>query len=92
MTPDLIKNKNDKYIKGGDISYCHSYFKPKIHKLNLNEANALFRRGRNVEIIDLVLSYDPLIYDLGEFCYWFAFPWWTREFNDRYYSLKDRRP
>lgn len=122
--PDVIKNKNDQYIKGGNIEYCYEIFKPhvavlpisneikmpiietidKLHGIfpdfkqlpkqlihgDLNESNALFKNGKNVGIIDLALSYDPLIYDLGEFCYWIAFPWWTKKFNqDRFKLIVD---
>lgn len=120
-TPNLIQDKDDKYIKGGNIKYCYNFFKPQIYRLStpdviknsiveiidllngifsefntlpkqlihgdLNEMNALFKDGKNVAIIDLALSYDPLVYDLGVFCYWYAFPWWTRQFNYARYKL-----
>lgn len=42
---------------------------------DLNEMNSIFKDEINVGIIDFGVSYDPVIYDLGEFCYWFALPW-----------------
>jgi Ser/Thr protein kinase RdoA (MazF antagonist) len=58
---------------------------------DLNEMNAIFKDGVNVGIIDFGVSYDPVVYDLGEFCYWFAFPWWTEDFNhDRYNHIRQQ--
>jgi len=49
--------------------------------------NALFKDGENVGIIDFALSYDPAVYDLGEFSYWIAFPWGTKKFNNGRFKL-----
>ncbi len=52
---------------------------------DLNESNVLFKNNQCSAIIDLSLSYEPIVYALGVACYWFALPWWTQEFNiDRY--------
>lgn len=113
--PNFIKNKDDKYVRGGNIQYCYRIFRPLILKLDcpddikmpivhlidtlyekytafeslpkslingdLNEMNALFKDGNCAAIIDLSLSYDPIVYSLGVTCYWFAFPWWEPKFN-----------
>ena len=113
--PDFIKNKDDKYIRGGSIQYCHEVFRSKILELqcsaeikdsiiksldmlwdrfpeieslpkyiihgDLNEMNALFKDNKNIGIVDFGLSYDPFVYDLGVFCYWFAYPWTSSEIN-----------
>lgn len=119
--PEFIKKKNDKYIKGGGIEFCHSVFKPQIQQLpiasdlkdfisflidllygklseferlpkflihgDLNEMNALFKDNQNVGIVDFGISYDPFVYDLGEFCYWFCFHFGMEEFNKERYEL-----
>ena len=54
---------------------------------DLNEMNAIFKNGLNVGIIDFGVSYDPIVYDLGEFCYWFALPWKTNIFKEDRYAL-----
>jgi Ser/Thr protein kinase RdoA (MazF antagonist) len=119
--PDFVKNKNDKYVKGSDLKYCHDVFRPQVLKLScsdeikipiikiidlmysklsdfeklpkflthgdLNEMNAIFKDGTNVAIIDFGIGYDPTVYDLGEFCYWFCMPLWGEEFNNERYNL-----
>jgi Ser/Thr protein kinase RdoA (MazF antagonist) len=54
---------------------------------DLNEMNALFKGGENIGIIDFGISYDPTIYDLGEFCYWFCFHFGMEEFNKERFRL-----
>jgi Ser/Thr protein kinase RdoA (MazF antagonist) len=54
---------------------------------DLNEMNAIFKDNKNVGIIDIGMGYDPLIYDLGEFCYWFCFHFGMKEFNVERYKL-----
>lgn len=119
--PNFIKNKDDTFVRGGNIHYCLTVFRPRIHELpcpedirtdiiliietlhqqysdfeslpkflidgDLNETNALFKNNQCTAIIDLSLSYEPVVYALGVMCYWFAFPWWTTEFNRERYEL-----
>jgi Ser/Thr protein kinase RdoA (MazF antagonist) len=77
-------------IKVIDLLYAKLSDFEKIPKFlihgDLNETNAIFKDGKNVGIIDFGVSYDPIVYDLGEFCYWFAMPWWTEEFNHERYN------
>ncbi len=54
---------------------------------DLNEMNAIFKNNKNVGIIDFGGSYDPLVYDLGEFMYWFTMPVWSKNFNHVTYRL-----
>ena len=86
--PEDIKNS---IVETIDILYTKL---PDFEKLpkqlvhgDLNEMNAIFKDGVNVGIIDFGLSYDPMIYDLWEFCYRFALPWKTFEFNMPRYHL-----
>lgn len=119
--PNFIRNKDDMYVRGGNIQYCYRIFRPFIQTLDcadevkkpiiqlidtlngkykvfetlpkslingdLNEMNALFKEGNCAAIIDLTLSYDPVVYALGATCYWFAFPWWEPAFNNEWYAL-----
>lgn len=54
---------------------------------DLNESNAIFKDNKNVGIIDFGIGYDPIVYDLGVFLYWFSMPWWIEEFNRERYDL-----
>jgi Ser/Thr protein kinase RdoA (MazF antagonist) len=119
--PDFVKNKDDKYIRGSNLEYCHDVYKPKILQLehpdnivqeivavidllygirddfnslpkqiihgDLNEKNALFIGNENTAIIDFGLSYNPLVYDLGEYLYWYSMPWWSHKFNSERYDV-----
>ena len=86
--PEDIKNP---IVKTIDILYeklsdFEKLPKQLIHG-DLNEMNAIFKNGVNEGIIDFGVSYDPVVYDLGEFCYWFALPWKTSKFNSERYNL-----
>lgn len=51
---------------------------------DVNESNALFKKGRFVGIIDFTLGYEAAVYDLAVTLYWYAFPWW----NDTFYPQR----
>ncbi len=54
---------------------------------DLNEMNAIFKDGKNIGIVDFGISYDPVVYDLGEYCYWFTMPNWSEDFDKRRFEL-----
>ncbi len=87
-TSDEIKNS---IIKTIDLLYSKLFDFEKLPKFlihgDLNEMNAIFMDGKNVGIIDFGIAYEPIVYDLGEFCYWFTMPWWTEEFDRERYNL-----
>ena len=88
-TTQEIKNSVIKIINllYGELPEFEKLPKFLVHG-DLNEGNAIFNHGKNIGIIDFGVSYDPIVYDLGEFCYWFAFPWWTEEFyKERYDTI-----
>ena len=81
---DSIVNTIDiLYGKLEDFNKLPKYF---MHG-DLNEMNALFKDEKNVGIIDIGGAYEPIVYDLGEFLYWFTMPYWSLDFNTKRYEL-----
>ena len=94
--PEILKLNMPRGIKNSivetiDLMYTKLSDFEKLPKQlihgDLNEMNSIFKDGVNVGIIDFGVSYDPVIYDLGEFCYRFCLPWDTYEFNIHRYNL-----
>lgn len=77
QTIDILHSK----IK--DFNSLPKYF---IHG-DVNESNTLFRNGKNVGIIDIGGSYDPIVYELAEFLYWFTLPNWSVNINKNRFEL-----
>ncbi len=87
----MAKETKEMIVKTIDFLYSRLHDFEKLPKFlihgDLNESNAIFRDNKNVGIIDFGIAYDPIVYDLGVFCYWFSIPWWTEEFNRERYNL-----